>query len=102
MAKILEQNGDKDFVKRIRTPKTSPSIDLGNGEHASHKMEWGEADGEYYVYPRIMRDDKDPARLRDYGKGAFDEALKRKEFIKFKTPHEADWFSRRYKAAWGH
>lgn len=95
--RILMANASKSFVKRILQPKAYPTLDLGNGQVATHKMAWNEVGGKYYVYPTVMYDGK---KLTDYGDKAFALAQKSGNVIEFKTPQEADWFSKRYKAAW--
>ena len=96
--RVLMANANKSFVRRILQPQAYPTLDLGNGQKATHMMSWAEADGKYYVYPRILYDGK---ALKDYGDAAFDQAMKSGNVIEFKTPQEADWFSRRYKVVWG-
>ena len=96
--RILMANADKSFVKRILQPNAYPSLDLGGGMKATHKMAWTEANGKYYVHPTILYDGKG---LKDWGDKAFDQAMKSGNVLEFKTPQEADWFSKRYKAAWG-
>lgn len=97
--RILMAHKDKTFVDRILNRDKYPTLDLGNGAYATHKMAWTEADGKYYAYPTVLWDGK---QLREYDpKSAFDQVMKSGNFIEFNTPHEADWFSRRYKAAWG-
>lgn len=98
IARILDANNSKDFVKRILFPDNAPTLDLGNGEHATHRMAWGESDGSYYVFPTVMRGEK--GELQDYGRNAFDEAMKRGEFIKFSDPEQAAEFSEQYKKYW--
>jgi hypothetical protein len=96
---VLRQNADKTFVKRILRPEAFPTLDLGNGSHATHRMAWTEAGGKYYVYPTVlMTPDR---KLQDYGDSAFDIVKRTGNFIEFNTPDEADWFSRNYKGAWG-
>jgi hypothetical protein len=65
-------------------------------------MSWGEGENDngdykYFVFPTILRDKKG---LKNYGKNAFKEAMKRKEYIEFDSPDQADWFSRNYKLLW--
>lgn len=95
---ILKQNADKTFVQRILGRYVSPNIDVGDGNYATHKMAWGESDGTYYVYPTVQMVN---GKLTDLGDKAFDRAKKNGEFIVFGSPEDADWFSQRYKAAWG-
>lgn len=96
--RVLMANSNKSFVKRILQPQAYPTLDLGNGQKATHMMSWAEVGGKYYVYPRILYDGK---ALKDWGDAAFDQAMRSGNVIEFNTPQEADWFSRRYKAAWG-
>lgn len=100
--KILSDNSQKQFVQRILTPDKYPRLDLGGGDYATHKMAWGSV-GEkgaerYVVFPTVMYDGKG---LLDYGDEAFRKAMESGEYIEFNSPEEADWFSQRYKAAWG-
>lgn len=101
--RILRENADKMFVKRILTPNKYPKLDLGNGEFATHKMSWGSIDTDkgkkYVVFPTVLMD-KDQ-KLVDYGDKAWDEVSKTNDFIIFNDPKTAEWFSNRYKAAWG-
>ena len=60
---ILEQNADKDFVRRIRDPQNSPFVDNGPDKApSSHKMAFevgeaiGEEPGKWYVFPTIQRE----------------------------------------------
>lgn len=99
---ILSANSDKTFVKRILTPDKFPELDLGDGNYATHKMSWvstedEQGNTEYHVFPTVLWDGK---QLKDYGKQAYDHVRKTGNYIKFTTPEEADWFSRRYKAVW--
>lgn len=96
---ILKQNAGKSFVQRILRPDEFPTLDLGNGSHATHRMAWDEKDGKYYVYPTVLL--QEGGRLHDYGDKAFDEVMKSGNFIEFDNARDADWFSKRYKGAWG-
>ena len=100
--RILRDNSATPFVRRILFPFNAPVItdteDPKGRRVMTHKMEWSEADGGYYAYPRVMPDE--PGNLRDYGSGAFDEAMRRRDFIKFDTPDMADNFTRLYKQYW--
>lgn len=91
----LKANMSKSFVKRMydENPMT---LDLGNGQHATHKMAWSDAGGKYVVYPTVLFDG---AKLVDYGNGAMPQAMKSGNYIAFDTPEEADYFSRNYKQA---
>lgn len=87
---ILTANSRIPFIKRILFPDKAPTM--------TQKMGYSTADGKAYVYPRFMQDET--GALRDYGADAFNEALKRRDFITFDTPEQADWFTRNYKSYW--
>jgi hypothetical protein len=95
---ILNANGSKNFVKRILRPEAFPTLKEGKNQVATHKMAWGESDGKYYVFPTIMQEED--KTLKEYGKDAFDVAMKRREFISFDNPKDAEDFSKNYKAYW--
>ena len=99
LKQILDANKDKSFVQRILRPNDFPSIPYGDGYTATHQMEHSESNGKYYVYPRILLQ-KD-GTLKDYGDDAWDQVRQSGNFIEFSNPAEAEWFSKRYKGAWG-
>jgi hypothetical protein len=90
------------FVKRIlfpfKAPVTVDTEDPKKQRVMTHKMEYKTADGKAYAYPRVMVNES--GELQDYGNAAFDEALKRRDFIKFDTPEMADNFTKLYKGYW--
>jgi hypothetical protein len=100
--RILRDNSAVPFVKRILFPFKSPvTIDPDDPKKQrvmTHKMEYKTSDNGAYAYPRVMVDEND--QLRDYGAGAFDEALRRKDYIRFNTPEQADQFTKLYKRYW--
>jgi hypothetical protein len=102
LEKVLEKNKNLPFVQRILYPQQSPvAIDDEDSEGKrvmTHKMEWGEADGNYYAYPRVMEDES--GKLKDYKGSAFKEASRRGDILKMQTPEQADWFTKNYKSYW--
>lgn len=104
LEETLRRNSSKRFVQRILLPFKSPVApddeNPNSGQVMTHKMAWGEADGKYYVYPTVMEDPSSGNALRNYGKAAFDEAIRRKDFIVFDNPADADKFSKTYKSYW--
>ncbi len=100
--RILRDNSAVPFVKRILFPFKAPvTVDTEDPKKQSvmtHKMEYKTADGKAYAYPRVMINES--GELQDYGNAAFDEALKRRDFIKFDTPEMADNFTKLYKGYW--
>jgi len=100
--RVLRDNSAKPFVKRIlfpfNAPVTTDTEDPKQKQVMTHKMEYKTADGKAYAYPRVMLNES--GELQDYGDAAFDEALKRRDFIKFETPEMADNFTKLYKKYW--
>ena len=100
LMEILALNKDKSFVQRILKPKDYPSLDLGGGKTASHKMSWAESEGKYHVFPTILYGpDKQLHQYTDW-KEAWDNVKETGNFIEFDTPEEADDFSKNYKRYW--
>lgn len=97
LEKVLTANADKNFVQRILHPESSPQLDMGNGQHATHLMSYGEADGKYIVFPTVQMDN---GKLKNYGDQAFDRAMKSGEYISFDNEKDAEWFSKNYKQYW--
>lgn len=99
LMQTLMANKDKSFVQRILNPSQYPTLDMGNGNYATHRMAWTEADGRYFVYPTVLLGDNG---LKDYGPHqAWDHVRQSGNFIEMPTADDAEWFSTRYKAAWG-
>ena len=94
---ILFNNQGKNFVQRILRPEDFPVMDLGGGTSATHMMAWGQHGNKFVVFPSIQMEG---SQLKDFGKSAFDRAIKAGEFIEFDNPAEADWFSKNYKSVW--
>ena len=95
---VLNNNASKTFVQRILYPQKFPTLDLGDGNIATHRMAWGESGDKYVAFPTVLYDGKG---LKDYGNGAWGEAMKSGNFIEFDNATDAEWFSKRYKGAWG-
>lgn len=98
---ILDKNANKNFVDRIIHKDKYPTLDLGNGDYATHKMAWSDTDNGAIVYPTVVYDKK-TNKLKQLGdKEAVDYALKNNEYLSFDKPEDADWFSKNYKRVWG-
>ena len=95
---ILLKNGSKSFVKRILDPASYPTLPWDGGT-ATHRMAWSEAGGRYFAHPTVLLGAD--GKLKDYGDEAWPHVVKSGNYIEFPTAQEADWFSKRYKAAWG-
>lgn len=96
----MAKNKDKNFVQRILNPNDYPSLPLGNNKHATHLMAWGEADGNYYVYPTVIQDPKTKKLIHLDEGDAFDYAMKNNEYLKFKDALSAAMISKDYKKLW--
>jgi len=103
---ILELNKDKPFVQRILAQKTdrssnsAPSIPAGKDAKgramtATHKMGWNSDNRGHHVRPSVYMEN---GKLKEDPTGR--AAMKSGNFITFKTPEEADWFSKNYKRVW--
>jgi hypothetical protein len=100
LTQVLMDNGDKDFVKRIFDPENSPVLKNRDGGISTHTMTWAGPDesGTSYVYPTVIR--KGDKLVRLSGDDAKEHAKKTGEFIPFKSPSDADDFSKNYKRYW--
>lgn len=96
---VLKENAGKSFVQRILRPDEFPTLDIGNGSHATHRMAWGQAGDKYVVYPTVML--APGGKLADYGQQAWTHARDSGNFIAFDSPEQAEWFASKYKGAWG-
>lgn len=95
---LLLDNSDKNFVRRIIAPEAYPTLDLGNGEYATHKMAWGElAPNRYAVFPTVQYEN---GKLTDYGDSAFDRSIRNNDYILVDNPEDAEWLSENYKNIW--
>lgn len=97
--KILENNKDKGFVKRILSPKDYPVLDNKDGSTSTHSMSWSEVDGKYIVFPTVLYNDKGQLNRFDPNI-ALELSLDSGNFIEFDAPEKADFFSKEYKQAW--
>jgi len=98
--RILHNNSDKNFVQRILKPEGKPTLDLGGGQFATHKMSWAGTDGKPLVYPNVIQDPKTGKLTELSPKDALNHAIKTKQFIEAKNNAEAEWFSSNYKKVW--
>lgn len=99
---ILQQNADKNFVQRIMKPNAYPTMPLGNGRYATHEMAWGESDGKSLVYPTVIYDTATQKLKKLDPDAAYRYARQTGEFIPFNSANDASFFSKNYKAVWGH
>lgn len=95
---ILEQNKDKEFVKRIINPNKYPILNISNGYTASHLMAYGQYGDKYIVYPTVIYDGKE---LKQYDPDiAWEKVRKTGNYIEFDNEEKAKQFSIDYKKVW--
>jgi hypothetical protein len=85
-------------VDRILRKDDYPTLDLGDGNYATHKMSWMEDEGKYRVFPTVVYDGKKLFQLP--AREAYERALDTDDFIEFSNSEEANWFSKNYKMVW--
>jgi hypothetical protein len=97
--RILTENQNKGFVKRILNPNEYPTLNNKDGTHSTHSMTWGETGGKFVVFPTVLYNDKKELTRHDF-KSAWENVRETGNFIEFETSEEADFFSREYKQYW--
>lgn len=93
---LLKQASESqaDFMTRLRN-KDPRRINNPDGTHSTHLLGWAtDEKNRAIVFPEIQPDDN--GDLRNYGEGALDRAIERKDTL-VTTPELADWFTRNYK-----
>ena len=96
LQQIIEANKDRPFVDRIVNRSQYPVMENEDGSVSTHRMAWAGGDDGHYVYPTVQHKGgklfipEDPYRY----------ARENNDFIKFDTPEDADWFSKKYKLLW--
>ena len=95
--KILAKNQSLPFVQRIINRGIYPVLHKDD-DIMTHLMSWGESDGRYFAYPQIVEGVGGLKRLSS--DEAFDHAMKTREYIEFKKPEEAEFFTKNYKRFW--
>jgi hypothetical protein len=98
IATALMDNSSREFVQRAIHPEDYPNIPWGENQTATHQMAYGEADGRYYAFPKVVNENGTLRSLND--DQAFDYAMRNKEFIEFDTEEDASMFSEQYKKFW--
>lgn len=97
---ILSQNANKNFVQRILNPEGKPTLDVGGGNFATHRMAWTTVDGKPIVYPTVIQNPQ-TGKLQELPmRGAIQHALKNNEYIPMQSGNDAEWLSSNYKKVW--
>ncbi len=104
ISKILLENEDKNFVKRIFEPLEYGSIKNDDGTESTHKMavDHFRIEGEEVpaMYPTIFYKDGEFIDLSDDREAAMAYALESGEYIPFSTLEEALWAEKNWKRLW--
>ena len=95
--RILRDNSATPFVRDILFPFNNPAVQRPR-EPMAQKLEYMNTENGSIVYPRLMLDET--GQLRDYGQNAFDEALRRRNIVRFETPEMAEKFAQLYPQYW--
>lgn len=101
MREVLEQNKDKEFVRRVLDPDNSPKMDLGKGHHGTHLMaaEIDPETGNWLVFPTIVNINGGLHKLEV--NQAYQHAKQTGEYINFgDNKRQALNFSKHYKKTW--
>lgn len=98
---VLQQNSQKNFVDRIINKDKYPTMDLGSGNYATHKMSYSTFNNGAMVYPTIVYDPAQKKLVQLSAQEAPKRAVSSGEYINFDKPEDADWFSKNYKQYWG-
>lgn len=92
---ILNENKDKEFVKRIMNAESYPALPNRDGSESTHGMAFSQVDGKFLVYPTVVYDEETMSRLGP--DTALGRALRLDDYIEFETLQEAYEFSKEYK-----
>ena len=100
--RLLEPYKHLNFVDRIYNKNDYPTLDLGNGSYATHKMAWSTGDnGETVMYPTVVQAMAGQgAPLIDLGSPAgYQHAMATGNYATL-SPEDAEWLSQNYKKLW--
>lgn len=97
---LLDHNKQLNFVDRIINWKNAPSLDLGDGTKATHKMSYLTDDkGQAYVFPTVIYNKEKKALEQLPVADAWKYAKANKEYIQMSAADAEDFSSWGYKAA---
>lgn len=82
------------FIQRINNNDTR-SIKLADGTHATHLLSYGEADGKFYVFPKVQEVNGNLMLIKD--EDPLFRALKNKDVLEMLSEEEAKQFTEQYK-----
>ena len=94
---LVTYNSHKNFVQRLINPGSVKPLDLGNGQFGTHMI----SSYDNIIFPEIIQDRNTGELRRLMPRDAYEYAIKTGEYIKAKTPQEAEMFGANYKRALG-
>ena len=99
--KILKENKNKSFIKRILEKDKYPVLQNKDGSHSTHLMAWGSVGKDkFIVFPTILLNSE--GNLQKFSpQEAFRHVMETGNFILFKNKRDAEQFSKEYKKVWG-
>jgi hypothetical protein len=96
----LNKYKDLNFVDRIINKDKYPTLDLGDGNYATHKMGYSTNDLGAVVYPNVIHDQESGTLVELSPDEAYQHAMQTGEYIPFDSENDADWFGKNYKKVW--
>jgi hypothetical protein len=96
---ILNNNKNKNFIKRIIDPEKYSVIKNQDDSISTHMMAYGKIDNKFVVYPEIIMD-TDSTLKRLTPNDAIQHAMLSGEYISFENEKDAADFSKTYKSIW--
>ena len=96
LLELLLKYRDKDFINRIVNVNDFPILENRDGTVSTHSMSYGEVDGKFYVFPKVVNEGGKAMRLGP--DTAWTRALTSGDFIEFDNEQDAADFSKEYKA----
>jgi|TARA_R110000803_G_scaffold33522_1_gene73355 hypothetical protein len=111
---VLEENSNKNFVKRILDKDKYGSLQspIDKKDKMTHLMSTAEQNGKHYVYPNVIQgkdgDLKMLSKKWNMGDGdaddkweSFNYAIENDEAIEFDNQEDAELFEKNWKTHWG-
>ena len=95
LLEIILFNRKKDFINRMMNANDFPVLENRDGTVSTHSMAYGEADGQYFVYPTVVYQDGKMMRLGP--DTAWTRAMESGDYVMFENEDDAREFSSEYK-----
>ena len=94
--KLFWQNKDKNFAQRVLYPESSPTLDMGNGNYATHLM----MNAGNYIFPSVVQMPGNDFLSMLSPDEAMNYAKSSGEAMALPGDESADWVARNYKRLW--